>query len=328
MTSPALSLIVPNHNHTDKLPRLFDSILTQSFKNLEVILVDDCSEEPCGPVVEVYRDKGLSIALLECQQRIYTLQARLAGIRAARGHIIAFADADDLFPGEDAIERNAAIFLQHMPDILHFRFSIIDSSGAFAGYADPKTEPRAQFVHGEEVFSLFARSDVYFTAPVWNKYYSRKLCNILTEVDHPNGIKRYFDDLYCNSLFFFHANTYLGSQNIGYAYSYDADAFIEKSKGRAAECYRIMNFMDSYLTKNKCKGIYKEQYKKTVLRAMALQIGRVCSDIYSKNAQSTQQDILENLLEYADEKTWLEILLLGNGYNAEKIIKAYYDLAQ
>ena len=325
MTYPALSLIVPNHNHTEQLPRLFDSILAQSFKNLEVILVDDCSDQPCGPVVEAYRNKGLPISLLEHKQRIYTLQARFAGIRAAKAQIIAFADADDLLCGEDAMERNVALFLRHMPDILHFRFSVIDASGEFVGYGDRATDPRVQFAYEEEVFSLFALSSFYHIAPVWNKYYSRELCKKITTIDRL-CIKSYGEDLYFNTLCFYHAEKYAGSEVVGYGHSYDADKLIEKSKGRAVKYYEIMNFMVKYLTDNNCKSLYKEQYHKSALRATALEAGRVCRDIYRKHDRELPSDILENLLAYADERTWMEILLLGNGYNAEKISKIYYDV--
>jgi glycosyltransferase involved in cell wall biosynthesis len=324
MTAPVLSLIVPNHNHTERLPRLFDSILAQSFKDLEVILVDDCSDASCAPLVEAWQDKGLSISLLEHTQRIYTLQARLAGIRAAKGQIIAFADADDLLCGEGAMERNVELFLRHTPDILHFRFSVIDDSGAFVGYADHETEPRKQFAYGEEVFSLFAQSSFYHMAPLWNKYYSRELCNILEKINYPDSITLYFNDLCFNSLSFYHANKYAGSETIGYLYKYDADAYINKAKGRAVACYRILNFVDEYLSDNKCKDIYREQYKKSALRTIALQIGKVCRDIYEKHEQNPQQDTLENLLTYADEQTWMKILLLGNGYNADKVCNIYH----
>jgi hypothetical protein len=93
------------------LPRLLDSILVQSFKDLEVLLVDDCSDEPCGPVVQTYRGKGLEIVLLEHGERIYTMQARLTGIAAARGKIIGFADADDILWGKEELKKKCcAVF--------------------------------------------------------------------------------------------------------------------------------------------------------------------------------------------------------------------------
>ncbi|MCB6543605.1 glycosyltransferase [Desulfovibrio desulfuricans] len=58
---PELSLIVPHHNHLQCLPHLLDSVLAQDFKDIEVVLVDDCSDEPCLPLVEAYRTKGLNI---------------------------------------------------------------------------------------------------------------------------------------------------------------------------------------------------------------------------------------------------------------------------
>jgi glycosyltransferase involved in cell wall biosynthesis len=326
MTTPLLSLIIPHHNHTATLPALLDSVQRQSFRDLEVIVVDDCSDEPVSDIIAAYARKGLDIRCLTHSQRIYTRAARMAGIREARGQIIAFADADDLLLGEDAMERNVHIFLQHMPDILHFRFSIIDSSGAFVCHADPKADPPKRLAEGEDVFALFAQSSFYHISPVWNKYYSRKLRNILIEIDHPDTIKRNGEDFYLNSLCFYHAKKYVGSEIIGYGYRYDHDTFIEKAKIRATEGYLVMKFMDKYLTNSQCKEIYKDQYHKSIVRLIALEAGRVCRDIHEKYGGNIQRHIMKNLLAYADERTWMEILLLGNGYNADKICRAYHEL--
>jgi glycosyltransferase involved in cell wall biosynthesis len=235
MTPPALSLIIPHHNNTATLPALLDSVHRQSFRDLEVIVVDDCSDEPVSGIIAAYANAGMAVRCLEHSRRIYTRAARMAGIREARGQIIAFADADDLLPDNDAMERNVRVFLRQMPDILHFRFSVIDSSGAFTQYADHRTDPRRQLIEGEEVFSFFSQINSYHIGPMWNKYYWRNLCGIVTAMDPPDGIRRYCDDFYLNSLLFFHAKKYAGSDNIGYLYRYDADMCIEKSKGRAVE---------------------------------------------------------------------------------------------
>jgi hypothetical protein len=49
--------------------------------------------------------------------------------------------------------------------------------------------------------------------------------------------------------------------------------------------------------------------------------------MYIRKNWSREHDVSGNLSAYADERTWLEILLLGNGYNADKIGRAYHDLA-
>ena len=131
---PELSLIVPHHNHLQCLPHLLDSVLAQDFKDIEVVLVDDCSDEPCLPLVEAYRTKGLNITLLPHTAPIYTMRARLEGMRAAKGNIIGFADADDLIWGTESLGKNVALFQREQPDILHFRTARINADGSFAAW--------------------------------------------------------------------------------------------------------------------------------------------------------------------------------------------------
>ena len=193
--APLLSLIVPNHNHTWRLPRLFDSILAQTFKNLEVILVDDCSDEPCGPLVEAYKNKGLSISLLEYKQRIYTLQARLAGIRAAKADIIGFADADDSLWGTEVLERHIALFQEHKTDILHFRVVFTDREGNFTATA-PLSDPFAPLLRGHAILSAYLDAHVLGASSLWNKLYSRPLCLEIAETAQRTRVLRYVEDVH------------------------------------------------------------------------------------------------------------------------------------
>ena len=109
---PLVSLIIPHYNQQAAMPGLLDSILAQSFKELEVILVDDCSDASCEPLVEAYRSKGLDINLISHNERVYSMKARLAGIQAAQADIIGFAEAGDVLWGTEALEHNVRLFLQ------------------------------------------------------------------------------------------------------------------------------------------------------------------------------------------------------------------------
>ena len=207
MTKPTLSLIVPNHNHTEQLPRLFDSILAQSFKNLEVILVDDCSDEPCTPLVETYRNKGLSISLLEHKRRIYTMQARLAGIRAAKAEIIGFADADDSLWGTETLQRHVALFQEHKADILHFSVVFTDKQGNFTATA-PLSDPFAPFLKDGAILSAYLDAHVLGASPLWNKLFARSLCLKVAETTQHTRVLRYGEDAHLLLRFCFYAKTY------------------------------------------------------------------------------------------------------------------------
>ncbi len=168
---PELSLIIPNRNHADKLPRLLDSVLAQKGVSLELVIVDDCSDQPYGELVEGCRSRGLNITLLGHDQRLYTKNARLAGIRAAKAPVIAFADADDALVGTETLSTHLKLMRDQHADVVHFRSFISDESGGFRRYfhtADPFAE---KLTGRTEIFEHFLDADIYGTSAIWNKFF-------------------------------------------------------------------------------------------------------------------------------------------------------------
>lgn len=91
---PELSVIVPVYNVREYLSRCVDSILNQTFKNLEVILVDDGSTDGSGELCEEYAKKDKRIKTIH-KMNGGVSSARNAGLRSANGKYIGFVDADD-----------------------------------------------------------------------------------------------------------------------------------------------------------------------------------------------------------------------------------------
>jgi hypothetical protein len=318
MTSPALSLIVPNHNHTDKLPRLFDSILAQSFKNLEVILVDDCSDEPCGPVVEAWRDKGLSISLLEHTQRIYTMQARLAGIRAAKADIIGFADADDSLWGTEALERHIALFQEHKADMLHFRAVTVDSQGNFTATA-PLCDPFASFLQGDAILSTYLDAHVLGASSLWNKLFARPLCLKVAETAQHSRVLRYVEDVYLLLRCCFYAKAYVGSELTGYAHAYTDKSATEAAE-RAVQICRSLEEQVVWFMEQGADDATVNRVAAFLHKLLCRYAGRMSLNACQKEPRCISDAAVEELLLLSDAKTLLKVLLMGNGKNAERVL--------
>ncbi len=62
---PLLSIIIPHYNMPHVLSTLLDSILIQSLKSLEIIVVDDGSCDSCKDVIEAYQGKNIEVRLIE-----------------------------------------------------------------------------------------------------------------------------------------------------------------------------------------------------------------------------------------------------------------------
>ena len=92
---PTISVIVPVYDVEDYLPQCIDSILCQSFTELELILVDDDSPDNCGAICDEYAAKDQRIRVIH-QKNAGVSAARNAGIDISKGDYLAFIDSDDV----------------------------------------------------------------------------------------------------------------------------------------------------------------------------------------------------------------------------------------
>lgn len=91
---PMVSVIVPIYNVEKYLKRCIDSILNQTYKNLEIILVDDGSPDNCPEICDEYAKSDKRIKVIH-KQNAGVSAARNDGIAFANGDLIGFVDPDD-----------------------------------------------------------------------------------------------------------------------------------------------------------------------------------------------------------------------------------------
>lgn len=91
---PALSIVIPVYNVEEYLPQCVESVLSQSFQDWELILVDDGSTDSCGSLCDSYAQKHANIKVIHKQNGGQSA-ARRAGILEAAGTYLAFIDSDD-----------------------------------------------------------------------------------------------------------------------------------------------------------------------------------------------------------------------------------------
>ncbi len=101
---PLVSVIIPAYNAAAFLGDTLDSVLAQTYKNLEIIVVDDGSTDTTPHVLESYKDR---ITVLH-QANAGQATARNSGARSAKGEFLAFLDSDDLWDS-DKINRQVEL---------------------------------------------------------------------------------------------------------------------------------------------------------------------------------------------------------------------------
>ena len=94
--NPKISIIVPVYNVEKFLAECLDSILSQSFGDFEVLLVNDASEDGSREICERYAKQDARIRILENEKNLGLSLTRNHGLREAKGDYITFVDSDDL----------------------------------------------------------------------------------------------------------------------------------------------------------------------------------------------------------------------------------------
>lgn len=91
---PLLSVIIPVYKVEKYLRQCVDSVINQTYKNLEIILVDDGSPDNCGKICDEYAEKDKRVKVIH-QLNKGLSGARNTGTEQASGEYIAFVDSDD-----------------------------------------------------------------------------------------------------------------------------------------------------------------------------------------------------------------------------------------
>ena len=113
---PKISIIIPVYNVEEYLEQTIESILNQTLKDFELILIDDGSTDSSQDILKRYSDEYDKIKVMY-QKNSGPSRARNRGIEAATGEYITFADSDDILPYNSLeLRYNAAI--EHNADLV------------------------------------------------------------------------------------------------------------------------------------------------------------------------------------------------------------------
>ena len=100
ITQPTVSIIVPIYNGAEYLNRCCDSILRQSYENIEIVLVDDASCDTSLSICEMYSGQDTRVKVVHLEKNCGSLYARQIGVENALGEYITFVDCDDFIDEE------------------------------------------------------------------------------------------------------------------------------------------------------------------------------------------------------------------------------------
>ncbi|MDF5725065.1 MAG: glycosyltransferase family A protein [Rhizonema sp. PD37] len=133
---PLVSVIIPAYNAETFIARTLNSVLSQTYENIEILVVDDGSKDKTAEIIEQFAQKDNRIIFFN-QANAGVAAARNLAIQNSRGEYIAPLDADDIWD-QTKIEKQVKLILQSEPTVgLIYAWSIlIDEEGLIIGRYD------------------------------------------------------------------------------------------------------------------------------------------------------------------------------------------------
>ena len=129
--NPIISVVMTVYNQAYCLHRCLRSIQNQSLKNIEIIIVDDCSLDNSVELIKEYQKEDPRIILIEHDANRGTIKTRTDGVKKAKGKYIASIDGDDALLHKDILKNSLYIAEKGNLDIVEF-LKYINRMGRFS----------------------------------------------------------------------------------------------------------------------------------------------------------------------------------------------------
>lgn len=212
---PKISVIIPVYNAEKWISRCLESIIKQTFKDFEIIIINDASTDKSYGIVKKYILKDERIIIINKEKNEGTMSARESGYTKAKGKYIIFSDADDYFP-QNAFQLLYNTIITDQSDIVFGGYTIINNN------LSKKNIIRHIPMNSssKEIQNLFLEQKIPYT--LWGNIYSANLFK-----DHPivsySGITNAEDRILFIQLIF-HAKKFSFTRYPCYYYSLNKES--------------------------------------------------------------------------------------------------------
>lgn len=142
MNQPVVTIALPIYNVEKYLDRCIESLVNQTYKNLEIILVDDCSPDGSAQICDEWAERDARIKVIHKKVNEGQGIARNNAIDISKGEYICFFDSDDYIESDTAISALVEAAQREQAEIVVFGLKNIDSEGAVTARYVPKVGAR------------------------------------------------------------------------------------------------------------------------------------------------------------------------------------------
>lgn len=236
-----ISIIIPIYNVEKYLPKCLNSVINQTFADIEIICVNDCSPDNSSKILEEYKNADSRIRVITHKKNEGLSAARNTGIRYATGEYIFFLDSDDWIDN-DYIEKIVKAIKTSKADIIINRSVITEKDEITSRYIHPHAE-----VYQNNTFINFknAIEDLIWNA--WTKTLKKSFVD-KNNLNFPKGFIN--EDLYFHYTSLIYTNKiYLISES-NYHYTSRDSSISTNEKQKDIQTIKIFELIFDFYKKN------------------------------------------------------------------------------
>lgn len=248
-----ISVIVPVYNVEKYLNRCVDSIINQTYSNLEIILIDDGSTDTSGQICDEYKEKD---------ERVYVIHqingglsvARNTGIDNANGNYLTFVDSDDLIHPQ-YIETLYKVIKKDNSDIVIADYERFDEFNKIDLEINDGTKYESNLLSNNEILTSFIqlKNNSRFVSSCWKLFKKEVIGNIR----FPKG--RLFEDEFTVYKFIYNANKISIIDKILYFYYVNPKSITNNlNYNKMFDHFDAMFEQSCFFEKNKLNDLYKK----------------------------------------------------------------------
>lgn len=307
-----VSIIVPVYNTESYLEKCLNSILNQTYKNIEVIIIDDGSTDNSYKILQEFQNKDKRIILLQ-QDNSGQGVARNKGIEVSKGKYIFFVDSDDKVT-ENMVEEMVLEIEKTNSDFSSFLIAFEDSKSQKIY----KKKFNSTILKNEEIYQNTLEIKDIFSVP-WNKIYKRKFL-VDNEIYFPK-IKKNEDMLFVHKLAFFSNKCSFSNKIFYYAWMREGSTSRNITEENINTVLELLLEEKIFLTKNNCFEKFKLSYEVFYVRVV---LNVLLQSLFHKSKRIKE---IKNIIENSDfNKYLLEFKVIKKLPVKHKIIIFLYKI--
>lgn len=250
MQKPKISIVVPVYNVERYITECLDSCVNQTFKEIEIIVVDDCGSDRSIKIAEEFAKRDSRIKIVYNKENMKPFVCRNYGAEISRGEYLCFLDSDD-FLSLDACEIAYKASKEGYYDLVSFGSYLWkqDKAEVFSTY-------ESQSFQNLNDFSKWYYGLKYPIWNLWGRLIRREVYNVSLK-SLGAGVEKilYAEDVLMFFAIFNHCNTFIFLPEILYYYRCNTESItqnqsLQNLENKANDLFRVIKIMENFTMHN------------------------------------------------------------------------------